>query len=370
MKRRNLRLAALPVAVMLTLGMAACGGDDDGGTGDGGNGSSTEVSGTLAGAGASSQGAAMEAWIAGFSSVAPDATITYDPAGSGAGREQFISGGVQFAGSDAYLKDDEITGANATCGPNGFLEMPVYISPIAVAYNLPGVTDLKLSASVIAQIFDQKITKWNDPKIAELNQGVTLPTGNITAVHRSDDSGTTDNFTDYLSKAAKADWPYEADGEWPADIKGGEGAPQTQGMASALRGGEGTIGYIDASQTSGLGTASIQVGTNFVKYSPDAAAAVVDAATKVSGRPTHSYAIDIPRDTTAEGVYPIVLVSYLLACAQYDNQAQVDLVKAWLSYIVSDDGQNAAAENAGSAPISDDQRKQDEEAINSISVKG
>jgi phosphate transport system substrate-binding protein len=362
-------LAALPVAVMLALGMAACGGDDGDSGANGGTSDSTEVSGNLAGAGASSQGAAMEAWIAGFSTTAPDATVTYDPAGSGAGREQFISGGVQFAGSDAYLKDDEITGANATCGANGFLEMPVYVSPIAVAYNLPGVADLKLSPSVIAQIFNQKITKWNDPKIAELNQGVTLPTGNITAIHRSDDSGTTDNFTDYLSKAAKADWPYEADGEWPAEIKGGEAAAQTQGVAAALKGGEGTIGYIDASQTADLGTASIQVGTNFVKYSPEAASAVVDAATKVEGRPEHSYAIDIPRDTTAEGVYPIVLVSYILACAQYADQAQVDLVKAWLSYITSDEGQKAAAENAGSAPISADQRSQDETAINSISVK-
>ena len=360
-------MAALPVAVMLALGMAACGGDDEGSGGTGSE-STAEVSGNLAGAGASSQGAAMEAWIAGFSTAAPDATVTYDPVGSGGGREQFTSGGVQFAGSDAYLKPEEITAANATCGANGFLEMPVYVSPIAVAYNLPGVTDLKLSPSVIAKIFDLKITKWNDAAIASLNQGVQLPDSNITAVHRSDESGTTQNFTDYLSKAAKADWPYEVAQEWPA--KGGEAAAQTQGVAAALKGGEGTIGYLDASQAGDLGVASIQVGTNFVKFSPEAAAAVVDAATKVEGRPEHSYAIDIPRDTTAEGVYPIVLVSYILACAQYENQAQVDLVKAFLSYVVSDEGQKAAAENAGSAPISAEQRTQDQGAIDSISVKG
>jgi phosphate transport system substrate-binding protein len=369
-KRRNLRLAALPVAVMLALGMAACGGDDGDSGANTGTGDTTEVSGNLAGAGASSQGAAMEAWIAGFNTAAPDATVTYDPVGSGGGREQFTSGGVQFAGSDAYLKPEEVTAANATCGPNGFLEMPVYVSPIAVAYNLPGVSELKLSPSVIAQIFNQKITKWNDPKIAELNQGAQLPDLNITAVHRSDESGTTDNFTDYLSQAAKADWPHEADGEWPGDIKGGEAAAQTQGVAAALKGGEGTIGYLDASQAGDLGVASVQVGTNFVKFSPEAAAAVIDAATKVEGRPEHSYAIDIPRDTTAEGVYPIVLVSYILACAQYENQAQVDLVKAFLSYVVSEDGQKAAAENAGSAPISAEQRTQDQGAIDSISVKG
>ncbi|WP_422772058.1 phosphate ABC transporter substrate-binding protein PstS [Plantactinospora sp. WMMC1484] len=366
MKRKTLRLAALPVAVMLTLGAAACGGGDN--DSDSGNGDAASVSGNLAGAGASSQGAAMEAWIAGFSEQAPDATVTYDPAGSGAGRKQFTSGGVQFAGSDAYLKPEEITAANATCGPDGFVEFPGYISPIAVAFNLPGVQKLNLSPSVIAKIFDTKITKWNDPAIAQLNEGVQLPDRNITPVHRSDESGTTENFVDYLAKAAPQDWTHEVDGEWPTQT--GEAAAQTQGVAAALRGGEGTIGYLDASQASGLGTVAVQVGEGFVEYSAEAAAAVVDAAEKVSGRPTHSYAIDLPRDTKQSGVYPIVLVSYQLACTQYDSQEKVDLVKAFLSYVISPEGQEAAAKNAGSAPISDTLRTQAKQAIDSIKVAG
>ncbi|MEV7230013.1 MULTISPECIES: phosphate ABC transporter substrate-binding protein PstS [Polymorphospora] len=367
MKRRTLRLAALPVAVMLALGMAACSGDSEENGSDTGN--TTELSGSLAGSGASAQGAAMEAWIAGFSSEAPDVTVTYDPIGSGGGRKAFIEGGVQFAGSDAYLKPEEMTAAQAKCGPNGFIEFPGYISPIAVAYNLPSVPKLNLSASVIARIFDNKITKWNDPAIAALNDGATLPDSNITAVHRSDESGTTENFVDYLSQAAPNDWPHEVSGEWP--VQGGEAAAQTQGVAAALRGGEGTIGYIDASQATGLGVAAIQVGETFVEYSAQAAAAVVDAATKVEGRTSqHSYAIDLPRDTTQAGVYPIVLVSYQLACTSYPTQEQADLVKAFLSYVISEPGQQAAAQNAGSAPISAQLRTQAQAAIDAITAAG
>nr|MDT0660271.1 phosphate ABC transporter substrate-binding protein PstS [Micromonospora sp. DSM 115978] len=362
MNRRSLRLAALPVAVMLSLGVAACGGDDE----DTGSETSTEVSGDLAGAGASSQGSAMEAWIAGFSSVAPDASVTYDPIGSGGGREQFTSGGVQFAGSDAYLDEEEIAAAQTTCGERGFIEFPGYISPIAVAYNLPGVEKLNLSPSVMAKIFDSKIAKWNDPAIVELNPDAQLPDLAITPVHRSDESGTTENFVDYLSKAAPQDWTYEVSGDWPSE--GGEAAAQTQGVAAALRGGEGTIGYIDASQVGDLGVAAVQVGETFVEYSAEAAAAVVDAAEKVSGRPEFSYAIDLPRDTKEAGVYPIVLVSYQLACVNYDSEETANLVKAFMNYLVSPEGQSAAADNAGSAPISEELRTQAKTAIDAITA--
>ncbi|HEX5597806.1 MAG TPA: phosphate ABC transporter substrate-binding protein PstS [Micromonosporaceae bacterium] len=360
-------MAALPVAAMLALGMAACGGNKGSGDSKDNGGDTAKLSGTLAGAGASAQGAAMEAWIAGFATKAPDVTITYDPIGSGGGRKQFLSGGIQFAGSDAYLKPEEVETAKNICGPQGFIEFPGYISPIAVAYNLPGVDKLNLSPSVIARIFDSKITKWNDPAITQLNPDAKLPNLTITAVHRSDESGTTENFVDYLAKAAPQDWPYEVSGNWPT--KGGEAAAQTQGVAAALRAGQGTIGYLDASQASGLGVAAVKVGEGFVEYSAQAAAAVVDAAKKVEGRPEFSFAIDLPRDTTEAGVYPIVLVSYQIACVNYADQQTVDLVKAFLSHLISEEGQQAAAENAGSAPISNLLREQAQQAIDAITVK-
>jgi len=357
--KRSFRRAIVPGIAALGLVLTACGGDAEG---DGLEGAE-DLSGEIAGAGSSAQGAAMEAWIAGFSEAAPDVTVTYDPIGSGGGREQFTTGGVDFGGSDAYLEEEEVEAANETCG-GGFVEFPAYISPIAVSYNLPGVESLNLSASVIAQIFDGKITTWNDPAIADLNEGADLPGDKITTVHRSDESGTTENFADYLAKAAPDDWPYEVDGNWPA--KGGVASAQTQGVAQSLTSTEGSIGYIDASQAGGLGVANVQVGETFVEYSPEASAAAVDAATPVDGSAEHSYAIDLPRDTTEEGVYPIVLVSYQMACTQYDDANTADIVKAYFSYIVSEEGQAAAAEYAGSAPISDSLREDAQASIDAI----
>ena len=144
----------------------------------------------------------MEAWIAGFTGANADANINYDPSGSGAGRTQFVAGGVDFAGTDSAIKGDELAKAKTRCGGE-VVEVPTYVSPIAVIYNVPGVTDLQLSPATIAGIFDRKITKWNAAEIAADNPGKTLPDLAITPVNRSDKSGTTQNFADYL-KARRA----------------------------------------------------------------------------------------------------------------------------------------------------------------------
>jgi phosphate transport system substrate-binding protein len=247
------------------------------------------------------------------------------------------------------------------------LEIPAYISPIAVAFNLEGVDRPNLSPAAIGGIFAKKITMWNDPAIAADNAGVALPDLPITVVHRSDESGTTENFQEYLAAAAPEAWTFEVSGDWPGAVQG-EAAPQNAGVVQALGAGNGTIGYADASQVGDLGVAAVGVGSEFVQYSPEAAAQIVDASTRVQGRPEGSFAIDLERDTTASGTYPIVLVSYELACGSYPNQQTADLVKAFLSYVVSEEGQQAAADNAGSAPISDEQRQQFQAAIDAISA--
>ena len=213
-----------------------------------------------------------------------DVTITYDPVGSGDGRKQFIAKGVSFAGSDGYLKDDEgeLSAAKERCAGTDPIEVPAYVSPIAVVYNLPGVTDLQLSAKTIAGIFDGKITKWNDAAIADENPDADLPGDRITPVHRSDDSGTTDNFTDYLNKAGEGAWKYDADGVWPT--KGGEAAEGTSGVISAVTNGKGSIGYADESQAGDLGKVKVKVGEEYVAPEPEAAAKVVDTSPAAEGR--------------------------------------------------------------------------------------
>ena len=344
---RSTRLAAALAAGSLAL--AACGGSDTEGGADAAAGEG--LSGTLAGAGSSAQAAAMEGWIAGFQTANEDVTVNYDPVGSGGGREQFLSGGVAFAGSDAALDEEELAQAEERCPESGLVEVPLYISPIAVAFNLPGIETLNLSPEVIAGIFAQKITTWDAPEIAADNPDADLPSTAITPVNRSDESGTTENFTEYLAAAAPGVWTEEPSGDWP--IAGGEAAQGTSGVIQAIGGAEGAIGYADASQVGDLGTVAVGVGEEFVEYSPDAAAAVVENSPRVEGRPEGSLALELARDTTESGNYPIVLVSYQLACKSYEDAAQAELVRGFLEYAASEDGQAAASEAAGSAPISD-----------------
>lgn len=367
MTRTN--MASVAIAVAASFALAGCAGADSS-SAEGGSG----LSGTLVGAGASSQGSAQEAWVAGFQTANESVTVTYDPIGSGGGRETFQSGASSFAGSDRAFKVDEIAEDNfASCEPGtGIFEIPAYISPIAIIFNLDGVTSLNLDADTIAGIFTGQITNWSDAAIASQNEGVELPDLAITAVHRSDDSGTTANFTDYVAKAAPSTWLLNGENAgsfeaWPAEW-GGEGAPQTSGVVDAVTNGVGTIGYADASRAGSLGVVSVKVGDEYVPYSAEAAAAIVDAspADNPGERNENDLAISLARDTNAAGTYPIVLVSYLIGCNDYADDSVVPLVQAYMSYVVSEEGQAASAANAGNAPISADTRAKAEAVIASI----
>jgi len=363
------RAAALSASLAAVLALAACGASNEGGSDTASEGSADstaeQLSGSLAGAGSSAQQAAMQAWAAGFNSQQPGVTFSYDPVGSGGGREQFIAGGVAFAGSDAAMSDDELTSAADRCGTSGVFELPNYISAIAVVYNLEGVDDLNLSPATLAGIFNGSITTWNDPKIAADNPDATLPSDTIAPVHRGDKSGTTKNFTDYLSKAAGDVWTAGAVEEWPT---AGEAANQTSGMVAAVKAAAGSIGYADESQAGGLSVANIKVGEDFVAPSAEAAAAVVANSERVEGRGEYDLAVDVNRTTTSSDEYPIVLVSYHIGCVEYEDQATADTVKAFETYVISEEGQQAAAENAGSSPITDDARTDAQDVIDAITV--
>nr|WP_202627965.1 phosphate ABC transporter substrate-binding protein PstS [Cellulomonas sp. APG4] len=353
----------------LALTLAACGSDpatDDAPTTDAESGTTeeTSLSGQLSGAGASSQESAMQAWIAGFQSANPDVSVAYDPVGSGGGRTQFTEGGVAFAGSDAALDEEELALGAERCAPGDVAELPLYISPIAVVFNLEGVDSLNMSAETIAQVFNGEITQWNDPAIAEANPDVELPDLAITPVNRSDESGTTENFTEYLAAAAGDAWPHEASGDWPRT--GTQSAQGTSGVVQTVTEAQGAITYADASKAGALGTVAVQVGEGYVEYSPEAAAAVVDASPLAEGRGEASLVRELERDTTAEGAYPIVLVSYSVACTEYEDEAEGELVKAFLTYVASEEGQQAAAGAAGSAPISEEMRGNVMEIVDAI----
>lgn len=380
-RRRTQRLLA--GALALTLVAAACGSNGDTATEPTDDstdeptesGAATEtIGGTLVGAGSSAQAAGMQGWQAGFQALNPDATVEYDAIGSGGGRELFLAGGSNFAGSDAFLKDDEFEASKERCaGDQGAINIPHYISPIAIPYNLPQIegSTLNLTPELIAGIFANELTNWNDPAIAALNEGVQFPDLPINPVHRSDESGTTENFTDYLAQSAPEVWTFGAIEVWDGDGPGrGEGAQGTSGVVAATAAGEGSIGYADASQIGDLPAAAVGVGGEFRKFSPEAAGRIVDASERLDGRNEFDFAIEVNRTPESADVYPIALVSYHIICLQYPDQETVDLVQAFMTYVGSEAGQAASGASAGSAPISAEVRVEILTSIDAISVAG
>jgi phosphate transport system substrate-binding protein len=342
----TLRRIALPAVAALTVGLTltACGDKNSASGGGGGT--------TLSGGGATSQANAQQTWRANYQKQ-NGGTINYEEVGSGTGVENFSSGAYSFAGTDAYLDSDQMSAAKSQCGADP-IEVPAYVSPIAVAFNLSGVKSLNMDSKTIADIFAGKITKWNDPEIASQNSGAKLPDTAISTVHRSDESGTTFNFTDYLSKASNGAWSADPNTVWPSSAKGGQGADGTSGVMGILTDTPGAIGYADDSAVKAdgtLGVVSLKVGSSYNPPTAEGAANVLAASPPAPDQPPTSMATDIDRTATAPGDYPLMLVSYLLACQTYSDSGTADTVKGYLTYVVSSDGQQAAAKTAGSAPL-------------------
>ncbi|MEV5414398.1 phosphate ABC transporter substrate-binding protein PstS [Thermopolyspora sp. NPDC052614] len=347
--------AAVAIAGVLSLG--ACGTDNNTG-GGGSTGASaapassggSDLSGTINAAGSSAQANAIDEWKKAFQSQNPSVNINYQPSGSGAGIQSFIQGTVAFAGSDSALKDDEAPQADARCKTGKAINLPMVTGPVAVVYNLSGVDGLQLSPTTIAGIFNSKITKWDDPAIKKDNPDAKLPSTPIQAFHRSDESGTSDNFTKFLKAAAANDWPYEPAKAWPAEAKG-QGAKGSDGIAQAIKSTDGAISYVELSyaENSSLSKAKVANGSGeFVELTPESAGKTVEAA-EIAGT-GNDLKLNIDYATSAAGAYPIVLVTYEITCEKGLPADQVELVKSFLGYTASDAGQQKLTE-LGYAPL-------------------
>ncbi|MCU1471693.1 MAG: phosphate transporter substrate-binding protein [Glaciihabitans sp.] len=339
------------VAVAAALVLSSCASNE--GTTTGSTGSPSALTGTLSGIGSSAQGTAETAWAAGFQGANSGVTVNYNPQGSGAGRTAFLGGQSDFAGSDAALKDTELATQSPKCAAGTKpIDLPVYISPIAIVFNIAGVTTLKLDAPTIAGIFSGKVTTWNDKQITAQNAGVTLPSAKINVVHRGDDSGTTQNFTDYLSANAPTVWTAAPAQTFPYKI--GDAATGSSGVAAAVKSAKNSIAYLDNSAATGLASAQLKVGATYNTISAAGAADVVAKSPIAAGRAANDLAIAIDRKNTDANAWPNVLVSYLIVCQTYKDKATGTLVAAYAKYVASADGQAAAAKQASSAPLATD----------------
>lgn len=381
MKLRAVAALGLTAALALT----ACGGDNGGddasqtpdtettaeetegedteGDDSEGEGTGEELSGSVAGEGASSKLIAENAWMSSFMDQNPGVQLTYPGNGSGAGRDAITGGQAFWAGADSpFAAEDNVAGAFGACSDDSaVIQVPSYISPIAIPYNLEGVDELNLDYETLANIFTGNITSWDDAAIADLNPDVELPALAITVVHRSDESGTTGNFSDFLVAVAPDIFTEEPTDNWPY---GGQGAEKTDGVVSAVGSGNGTIGYADASAVGDLNSAKLGGGESFSGPEPEAAAQIVDNSPQEEGREPYDMVIELDRE--AEG-YALVLIAYQIACQSYDDPATAAIVKEYLKYVVSPEGQELAAQQAGSAPLSEELSAEITEILDTIS---
>lgn len=352
------------IALTATLALAACGSDNE--TPAAGGGSAAAPANCAAGAleaqGSSAQKNAMDEWIKAYQGQCADAKINYNGSGSGAGIEAFINGTADFAGSDSALKEEEQPKADAKCAGGQALNLPMVIGPIAVVYNVEGVDNLQVSPATLAGIFSGKITKWDDPKLAADNAGAKLPSTAIQTVHRSDESGTTDNFTKYLSKTAESDWTFGNAKAWKAP--GGTGAAKSDGVATQVKSTAGTISYVELSfaENSDLKMAKVKNGAGEYAELTGESAGKTIAGAKIEGT-GNDLKLSIDYATTEPGAYPIVLVTYEIACSK--GSAKAAAIKGFLTYTASTAGQQALAE-LGYAPLPDAVRSKVETAVAAI----
>ncbi|WP_031508041.1 phosphate ABC transporter substrate-binding protein PstS [Streptomyces megasporus] len=351
-------IAVGAVAVSSALVLTACGSDDNTG-GANGNGNAKTASniecadqGNLLASGSSAQKNAMDIWVKNYQAACEGVGINYKPTGSGAGIQEFLQGKTGFAGSDSALDEQEIQQSKEVCEGGQGINLPMVGGPVAVGYNLPGVENLVLDADTIAKIFDSKITQWDDEAIKKLNPDVDLPSTKIQAFHRSDESGTTDNFTEYLHAAAPESWKYEPSKAWAG--KGGQSADGSSGVATNVKNNEGAIGYFELSYASGNGipTVSLDTGAGEPVEATVENASKAIAEGKIVGE-GKDMAMELNYATDAEGAYPIVLVTYEIVCDKGNNKESLELTKSFLNYTASEDGQQSLAE-AGYAPIPDE----------------
>lgn len=363
---KNHRVASvLGLAAVTSLTLAACseGGGDSTSEVEG----LTEVTGELRGEGATSQQRAMDYFATLYEETG--STLSYNATGSGSGQTQFISGLVHFAGSDSPLAnkdgEDQVAAAKERCGGNDAWHLPMVIGPVAIAYNLEGV-DLNLTPALVAQIFDGKITKWNDEMIQEANEGTELPDKDINVVFRSEESGTSDNFMKFLSAAAPEDWDHEPSKSFPSGV--GQGANGSAGVVDEVSKIDGAITYVESgfAKDKNLGVAKLDFGHGPVELNRDSVGMALDNVEFVTEG--HDMVVDSESlfAMDQEGAYPLVLTTYEIVCsAGYDEQTR-DLLKNFFT-VVLEAGQGQELEDLGYIPLQGEFKDKIAAAVEAIS---
>src|SRR5215469_5053806 len=333
---RGVAVAGVALAAA-ALSLAACSSSSTTAPSSGG-GSAAKLSGTLNGSGSTFQ-----------LSVQPNMTVNYGGGGSGKGRTDLSSNVVQYAGSDtAPIPSDEV----ASFKGKTVLYFPVIVGPITVSYNLSGVSNLKLDGPVIAGLFDGSIKSWNDPKIAALNSGVKLPNTTVVIARRSDSSGTTANFSQFLVDAAPGVWKLGTSStiSWPANSRGGNG---NGGVAQIVKTTPGAVGYVDYSDAKASGLTFASVKNKDGSYVAPSVASATTAADNATVKPDLTFS---GIWTPGAGSYPITYQSFVLVYQAQSSSNTAKMLQSYIGYLLGDGQKTLSSLNYAPLPASIDQK--------------
>jgi phosphate transport system substrate-binding protein len=299
--------------------------------------------------GSTAQENAMTLFNQAWGRLCPGKKVAYDPTGSGAGREQFVYGHVDFAGADAPLETQQIELAVKRCQGNAAWHLPMVFGPIAVAYHLHGVNPLVVNADMLAKIFSGAITMWDDPAVAALNRGVSLPKMKIVPIYRSDSSGTTDNFQRYLTSAAPQAWTKGVGTEFQGGV--GEGAQRSAGLLQAVQSTPGAIGYVEKSfaDQAGVPYAQIDSGSGAVALTEGGARKAIDDAMFAGQGNDLVLDLDSMYAMNKAGVYPLILATYEIVCSKGYDHSTSAAVTSFLT-VAASNGQSGLSP-AGYVPL-------------------
>lgn len=370
LERQGKALAAVVLAAAVGVtALTACGSDENRpgaaapsmtGAGTAGCGGKNKVTAE----GSTAQANAITVFNQVWGQYCPGKGLAYNPTGSGAGREQFIAGHVDFAGADSPLVAEQIGPAASRCGGNPAWDLPLVFGPIALAYNLPGNPALVVSSDAVAKIFTGKIATWNDPILVGLNPGVALPDTRITPIYRSDSSGTTDNVQKYLTAAAPQSWAKGVGTEFQGGV--GEGAAKSSGVIQAVQTTPGAIGYVQKgfADQAGMSYAKIATRGGVVPLTNGTAENAIKAAKFLGEGNDLLLDLNAMYGSQEPGVYPLVLVTYEIVCSKGYDAETAGAIKSFLS-VAATSGQ-AELSSAGYIPLPDRVKERLVAAINAL----
>jgi phosphate transport system substrate-binding protein len=320
----------------------------------------------LTGSGSTAQANAMSHFITSYEESCSGKQLTYTASGSGAGVADFLAAKTDFGGSDSPLSAEEYTGAKQRCGGADAWNLPAVFGPIGITFNVKSTDVLTLDAPTLAKIFSGAITRWDDPAITALNG--TMPAEDIHVVYRSDLSGTSDNFQQYLQAASGGAWTKGAGKAFNGGV--GTSAQGNEGTSEAVKKTEGAITYNEWSyamkqhlDVAGIKTAGgiVHIGNDWVGKT------ISDVSIKGQGHDPNDLVLDLSKvyATTTPGAYPILLASYEIVCSRYPDAEVGKAVKAFMQSTITEGQQGLTP--LGYIPLSSDFQTKVAAAVNNIS---